>query len=181
MSLIADAVAVLTPAPTDEDRNAARAKARDAATPGDWLAMILDHHVLLEGAFAKTKSAPDASSRTAAMKELGIILTGHAIAEENAIYPGMATATSKGDADHAYTEQATVKMEMAKLEKLDPMSEEFLAQLEEIRVAVAHHMIEEEGDWYPELAGTAPAADQQLMTKNYTDAYTRFVGSEAFA
>jgi hypothetical protein len=42
-------------------------------------------------------------------------------------------------------------------------------------------MIEEEGDWYPELAGTAPAADQQLMTKNYTDAYTRFVGSEAFA
>ena len=112
------------------------------------------------------------------MKQLGVVLTGHMIAEENAIYPAMATATSKGDADHAYTEQATVKMEMAKLEMLDPISDEFLAKLEEIRVAVAHHMIEEEGDWFPELASTMPVAEQQTMAKNYTDAYSRFVGDE---
>jgi hypothetical protein len=43
--------------------------------------MILDHHLLLEDAFAATKAAIDSASRTAALKRLGVILTGHAIAE----------------------------------------------------------------------------------------------------
>ncbi len=181
MSLFSDAVAAVKPPPSEQDRADARDKARQIATPGDWLTQILDHHVQLEVAFATTASAGDASSRTAGMKKLGVILTGHAIAEENAIYPAMASATSKGDATHAYDEQATVKMEMAKLEKLDPMSDEFLAKLEEIRAAVAHHMIEEEGDWFPELANELPAADQQKMAQSYTEAFTRFVGQDSYA
>lgn len=181
MSLFSDAVAAVTPAPSDQDRADARAKARAAAGPDDWLSMILDHHVQLENAFAKTASASDASSRSAQMKRLGVILTAHAIAEENAVYPAMAMETSKGNATHAYTEQATVKIEMAKLEKLDPMSAEFLAKLEEIRAAVAHHMVEEEGNWFHELAETLPVQDQQMITKNYTEAFSRFVGEEAFA
>lgn len=181
MSLFSDAVAAVTPAPSDQDRADARDKARAVAAPGGWLSMILDHHIQLEDSFAETKAASDASSRTSAMKQLGVLLTGHAIAEENAIYPAMAMDTSKGDATHAYTEQATVKIEMAKLEMLDPMSDDFLAKLEEIRGAVAAHMVEEEGDWYPELAETSPAADQQIITKNYSEAFNRYVGEPAFA
>ena len=87
MSVLDKVIAAVTPPESDEDRAEARAKARATAEPGDWFSMILDHHLLLEDAFAATKTAGDAASRTAALKKLGIILTGHAIAEESVVYP----------------------------------------------------------------------------------------------
>lgn len=180
MSLFDKARDALTPAATPEQLAEARQKASELDTPGGWLATILDHHVQLEDAFAAVKSA-GGDSRGAALKDLGVLLTGHAIAEESAIYPAMATGGEKGDANHAYEEQATVKMEMAKLEKLDPMSREFLDKLEEIRSAVAHHMYEEEGTWFPDLAKTASTEDQQMIAKHYGEAFGRFVGEPALA
>ena len=126
----------------------------------------------------KTKNASDAGSRTVAAKQLGVILMGHAIAEESAVYPGMASSGEKGHASHAYTEQATVKMEMAALEKLDPMSKDFDDKLELIREAVAHHMYEEEGTWFPDLLRTASAQDSAMITEHYNDAFDRFVGED---
>ena len=181
MSLFDKAVAAMTPMESQEDRANARQRARATATPGGWLEMILDHHLQLEDAFAAVKRGTDAGSRRAAEKQLGVILTGHAIAEENAIYPGMALNDEKGEAEMAYNEQAMVKMQMAALEKLDPMSQDYLDKLEHIRGAVAHHMYEEEGSWFPDLAATATAADQQMMATHYKDAFDRFVGEDAMA
>ena len=181
MSLFDKAVAAVTPPESAEDRADARQKARNVARPGDWLSTILDHHLQLEDAFAATKAAGDSASRTAAMKRLGVILTGHAIAEESAIYPAMASGGEKGDAGIAYNEQAMVKMQMAELEKLDPMSQDFLDKLEHIRGAVAHHMYEEEGTWFPDLVANAPAADQQKIADHYNEAFQRFVGEDAMA
>ncbi|UVO50295.1 hemerythrin domain-containing protein [Sphingomonas sp. SUN019] len=172
-------IAAVTPPESDADRAEARAKAQATATPGGWFAMILDHHVLLEDAFAATKAAGDASARTAALKRLGVILTGHAIAEEAVIYPGLGEAGEKGHAELGYNEQVMVKMQMAMLEKLDPMSQDFLDKLEHIRGAVAHHMYQEEGTWFVELSEQAPAADQAMITKRYQEEWSRYVGAEA--
>ena len=54
-----------------------------------------------------------------------------------------------------------------------------IPKLDEIREAVAHHMYEEEGTWYPDLAETAPSADQQMMHRDYNEAFDRFVGEDA--
>lgn len=179
MSVLDKMIAAVTPPESDEARAEARANARAAAEPGDWFSMILDHHLLLEDAFAATKTAGDATSRTAALKKLGVILTGHAGAEETVVYPGLSASDQTGHADMGYTEQAMVKMQMAALEKLDPMSQDFDDKLEHIRGAVAHHMYEEEGTWFLDMKKEAPAADQAMMTKRYTEEWQRYVGADA--
>ncbi len=181
MSLFDKAVAAVTPLESEADRAEARERAQSIARPGDWLSTILDHHLQLEDKFAQAKAASDASSRQAALKALGVFLTGHAIAEESAIYPALASDGEKAEAEMAYNEQAMVKMQMAELEKLDPMSQDFLDKLEHIREAVAHHMYEEEGTWFSDLAESASPEDQRMIAKSYNDAFGRFVGEEAIA
>jgi hemerythrin superfamily protein len=178
MSLFDKAIAAVTPPESQEMRDEARAKARAVAQPGDWLSLILDHHLQLEAAFAAVKTAGDRAGRTAAQKKLGVILTGHAIAEESVIYPGMAEADEKGHANMAYTEQVEVKMQMAALEALDPTSQDFLDKLEHIRGAVAHHMFEEEGTWFPELKERAPADVQAKLTERYQEEFERYAGGD---
>ena len=110
---------------------------------------------------------------------MAVRITGHAIAEEAAIYPALAESGEKSEAEHAYTEQATVKMQMAELDKLDPASQEFTDKLEAIREAVAHHMYEEEGTWFPDLAQSASPEDQRMMADHYNGAFDRSVGDDA--
>jgi hypothetical protein len=178
MSIIDDTVAALTPAPSEEDRAEARDRARSVAKSGDWLSLVLEHHVMLEDGFARTLSESSAAGRKTAFKQLGIILTGHAGAEESVLYPAMDMTGETRHADHAYNEQVTVKKEMAALEQLDPMSSDFTEKLDGVRTAVAHHMIEEEGTWFPDLH-EAPEVDQQMLTKRYSEEFDRYVGQDS--
>jgi len=145
------------------------------AVPGDWLSMILDHHHEVEVAFAAVKKASSEAARTAAQKELAIILTGHAIAEESVIYPALAEVGEKGHAGTAYSEQAAVKIQMALLEKLPPMSPDYECKLEHIREAVVHHMCEEEGTWFLELQNKASAAEQGRLAARYKQEFVRYI------
>jgi hypothetical protein len=45
MSILDKVVAAVTPPESEDARKEARAKARGAARPGDWLSMVLDHHL----------------------------------------------------------------------------------------------------------------------------------------
>jgi hypothetical protein len=178
MSILDKAIGALTPPESEQARSDARAKARAAAEPGDWLSLVLSHHQEIETAFAAVKNAGDAASRTAAQKALGIVLTGHSIAEESVLYPALAEADEKGHATMAYTEQAAAKMQMAALENLDPMSQDYLDKLEHIKGAVAHHVYEEEGAWFIELKERASADVQQKLTQRYKEEFKRYVGSD---
>ena len=80
MSLIDKVVAAVTPPESEAARAQARAKARASATSGDWLSMVLDHHLQIESAFAAVKEAADAAGRLSAQKKLAVLLTGHSIA-----------------------------------------------------------------------------------------------------
>jgi hypothetical protein len=176
MSLLDKVVAAVTPLESDEQRAEARSKARNAATDGDWLSLILDHHVQIESAFAAVKAASNASSRLSAQKRLALLLTGHSIAEEAVIYPALVKADEESSSTKAYTEQSAAKVQMALLEDIDPMSQEYLDKLEHIRGAVAHHVYEEEGTWFVELRTKLPAADQTKMTFRYQQEFTRYTG-----
>jgi hypothetical protein len=178
MSLLDKAIAAVTPPVSPEKRAEARAQARAAAQPGDWLSQILDHHEGIEAAFAAVKAAGDIDARRAAQKKLGVLLTGHSIAEEAVIYPALAHAGKTMHATMAYTQQAAAKMQMAALEHLDPLSEDYLDKLGHLEGAVATHVYEEESDWFLDLKQNAPAPDQQAATQRYAEEYGRYIGED---
>jgi hypothetical protein len=179
MSIIDKVVSAVTPLESDEARREARSGARSTARSGDWLYMVLQHHEQIEAAFAAVKAASTATAQTAALKKLGVVLTGHSNAEESVIYPAMTKADEKGHAGTAYTEQAAAKTQMALLEGLTPLSQEFLDKLEHIRGAVSHHMYEEEKHWFLELHQKAPPADQAKITERYQEEFSQYVGRDA--
>jgi hypothetical protein len=174
MSMFDKLVAAVTPPESDQARREARAKAMNAAMPGDWLSTALQQHLQLEAAFATVREAVDVESRVLAQRQLGVLLTGHAIAEEAVLYPALAIAGEKGHAGMGYTEQATVKTQMAELEALPPMTQDFLDKLEHIRGAVAHHMYEEEGTWFLEIKEKVPSVDQDKLTKRFAEEFERY-------
>ena len=63
---------------------------------------------------------------------------------------------------------------MGLLEDLEPMSQEYLDKLEHIRGAVAHHVYEEEGNWFVDLKRKLPPADQTKITFRYQEEFSRY-------
>jgi hypothetical protein len=161
---------------SDEARAKARSKALAAATEGDWLSLVLQHHQQIEAAFAAVKAAGDAANRAAAQKKLAVLLTGHSIAEEAILYPALAKAGEESHSTKAYAEQSAAKVQMGLLEDMQPMSQEYLDKLEHLRGAVAHHVYEEEGTWFLELKQKLPAAGQTKLTFRYKEQFSRYMG-----
>ena len=178
MSILDKVIAAVTPPESDEARAEARQKATAAATPGDWLSQILDHHRRIEALFAAVRAATTPEARRDAQKRLGIVLTGHSIAEEAAIYPALAADKQVAHAGLAYQEQSAAKMELGLLERLDPMSQDYLDKLGHIEGAVAHHVYSEEGNWFLELAKDLSDADQAMITERYREEFDRYVGAD---
>ncbi len=175
MSLFDKVVAAVTPPESEEARAEARAKAQAAAGDGDWLSLVLQHHRQIEAAFAAVRAATDTASRVAAQKKLAIVLTGHSIAEEAVLYPALVKADEEEHSTKAYTEQSAAKVQMGLLEDLPPMSQEYLDKLEHIRGAVAHHVYEEEGNWFLDLKKKLPSADQTKLTFRYKEQISRYM------
>jgi hypothetical protein len=174
MSLIDKVVAAVTPAVSKEKRREARAKARAAAGQNDWLAQVLRHHEQIEALLGALRATQDVTSRLKVLKELALVLTAHANAEEAVIYPALVHFDHKAHGMAGYTEQAGAKANMGELEYLDPMSAEFLNKLEHMRGAVAHHMYEEEGDRFLDLKNL-PSSDQARLTARYMEEFDRYM------
>jgi hemerythrin superfamily protein len=179
MSFLDRIVAAITPPESDETRFEARARARALATPGDWLEQILDDHDRIEAAFERTRSANTADAQLVAQKELMVLLTGHSSAEEVAIYPQLVETGHRANSGLAYEEQAMTKIQLALLEKLQPLSNDFLEKLEHIRGAVTHHMYQEESSWLLKLKEEATTADQSRMTARFREEMARYQSSVA--
>ena len=154
----------------------AAAQPRRMRGGGDWLSMILQHHQVLNRAFEDTKNARGARARAAAQMHLAAVTAAHAGAEETAIYPTMIMVGMAPDGQHAYQEQIEVKVALAELDAIpDKTSAAYDTKLESIRAAVAHHMREEEDQWYPELRRRASAEQNASMTMHYGMDYQRFL------
>jgi hemerythrin superfamily protein len=179
MTILDKVIAAVTPPESQAERDEARSKARAAAQNSPWLARVLEHHQQIEAAFAAVKNAGDANGRRRAQKWLGTLLTGHSIAEEAVLYPAMALSDQKAHATAAYTEQSGAKINLAALESMDPMSQDYLDKLEHVRGAVAHHVYEEENDWFPALARDGDAALQARLSARYTEEFDRYMGPDS--
>jgi len=175
MGLLDKVVAAVTPEASDEERARAHAQARSLAGEGSWLAHALDHHEQIEAAFATVRDATTAGARRMAQRDLALFLTGHSNAEEAVLYPAMALTDQKGHATAAYTEQSAAKVQLAALEELDPLSQDYLDKLEHLRAAVMHHVHEEESKWFPELRNTGDATLQGRLSRRFKEEFDRYM------
>ena len=178
MTILDKVLAAVTPTEDSDKNREARAKAEAAAGSTGWLAMVLDHHKQIEEAFAAVKDARSPTGRRTAQKWLGTILTGHSIAEEAVLYPAMANTDQKSHATEMYTEQSATKIQMAALDDLEPMSQDYLDKLEHIRGAVAHHVAEEEGEYFLKLRDTADGPTNGKLTRLFREEFDRYMGSD---
>lgn len=179
MSVLDKVIAAVTPTESEEERRAARHEAEQAATHCEWLRAVLSHHRAVEDAFAQVAAAADATGRRHAQRWLATLLTGHSLAEETVIYPAMALTDQKAHSTAAYTEQSGAKVNLAALETLDPMSQDYLDKLEHVRGAVAHHVYEEESKWFVQLARSGDAAMQARLSARYVEEFNRYMGPDA--
>ena len=168
----------VTPPESEDARRQARARARAAAGTADWLAQILDHHVQIEAAFAAVTAAAGLGPRRLAQRELEVLLSAHANAEEAVIYPALIHFGHKIHGTVGYTEQAGAKANLGELDYLDALSQAYLDKLEHIRGAVAHHVYEEEGDRFLDLKKLS-VEDQLRLTERYREEFERFMGGSA--
>lgn len=177
MSFLDKIAATLAPAASEKDMLEARRKAEQIGAGEQWLGMIVDQHKQIESLIDEVIHAPDAGRRRAALREFGTVLTGHSNAEEVVVYPDIAVESSKAHAGMAYEEHAMTKIQVAELEKLDPMSQEWRDKAEHIRSALQQHVYQEEGSWLPQLADKLPASEKSRMTERFIEEYERYCGS----
>lgn len=174
MSVLDKVIAAVTPPESDDARAEARRKAQNAAATCDWLRLVLDHHLQIEGAVAEIEQSSSAEGRRKAQKSLALVLTGHSLAEEVVLYPALALNGEKAHSGMGYTEQSAVKVQMAALEELDPMSQDYLDKIGHIKGALQHHMYEEEGSWFPDLIEKTGSGEQ--LAARYRKEYDRYTG-----
>lgn len=178
MSILDKVIAAVVPEPTPQERAEVRAKARALSGGSGWLSQVLDHHEQIDAAFVAVRTASNSTSRRAAQKWLGTLLTGHSIAEEAVLYPAMALRDHKAHSAEAYTEQSGAKVQTAGLDELEPMSDDYLDKLEHLRAAVAMHVYREESDWFPQLRKSGEAVAQTKLSRRYKEEFERYMGSD---
>ena len=172
MSVIDKALAAITPQPGADKRAEATQRAREAAAPGDWLSLALDHHDEIRAAFAEGRAVRSAGDRRAAMERLAVVLNGHSLAEEIVLYPAMAQNGHKVQAGVAYSEQTTAKMQMAEWENIPPSTPEWKDKLEHIEGAVLTHIYEEESSWFLKLKEKGEG--QGHLTQRFREEFERY-------
>lgn len=177
MSFLDRLASAVTPAASDEQRAEARRKV-EALAPGEaWLGMIVEQHKRIEALFAEAKTASDANSQREAARKLATLLTGHATAEEAVVYPIVSEDSGKTHAGMAYEEHAMTKVQLSKLERIDPMSEAWIEKLEHIRSAVQQHIYQEENSWLPDLVEKTSAEKKTVLSRRYAEEFERYCGA----
>lgn len=174
MSFLDRIAAAVMPAASDEERASARRNAEALSSGHDWFGTVLEHHRQIEAAFDRAFSASEPSERQAAVKALGVILTGHSNAEEAVLYPAVVEHSGKSHATMAYEEQAMAKIQLNELERLDPMGKDWREKLEHLQSAVAQHMYQEESEWFPDLVRNTPESMQQMLGQRFTEEFQRY-------
>jgi iron-sulfur cluster repair protein YtfE (RIC family) len=176
MSFLDKIVAAVTPPESEEDRAQAHRDAQDLAASNPWLDRALRHHEQIGAAFERARHATNEGDAQVAVRQLADVLIAHSVAEEVVLYPVLAIEGHKGHASMAYEEQQLAKVQMAELERLTPLSEDWRDKLEHIRGAVMHHIYEEESTWFPEIAREVDETTRAMLDQRFAEEYNRYMG-----
>lgn len=153
------------------------AVAQTDAAGGDWMAMVRSHHAMLDATFQDLLATRDnqARQRKALHQRLAYILTAHAVAEENVLYPALAMHGLKPGSDKLYHDQAEAKVMNAELDMAaDKGNSAWLDKVRTLQAAITTHAKQdEEADLYPKLMQAASREENAMLTAGYRREFMR--------
>ena len=135
--------------------------------PDNVVELLLEDHRSVEQRFSAFDDArPEA--RPELFWKLTDELVRHEVAEEVVIYPVLREVPG-GDAlaDARIDEQSEAEQQLARMEKLDPTTPEFMAELTDLKAAVLEHAGREETEAFPLLSTSVPSPDQVRLADEY--------------
>ncbi len=121
----------------------------------DVIRLLKTDHREVEAMFAELETVTrDPETRKDLADKVIMELIRHAVAEEQYLYPAVRKALPNGDevADHELEEHAEAEKTMNELDKLQPTDSTFETVLTRLITQIRHHVEEEEGDLFPQLA-----------------------------
>jgi hemerythrin superfamily protein len=125
-----------------------------------------DHEAITERFLELRGTHPDLRDRL--FWELMDQLVRHEVAEETVVYPALREEPG-GDviADARIAEEAETEALLARMEKLDPTTEEFLGAVKDLQSAVLAHAQKEEDEVFPLLTANEEAGYHALLGQRF--------------
>ncbi len=146
-------------------------------TGGDWMAQVRAQHRAIDAQFQVLKGLRGPARRTAELMTLKTLLTAHSIAEEVALYPGVAMKVSRSELDRLYKEQQDAKVTLAEIDAMLAMpgrDPDFMPRLMALEAAIKTHVAEEESQAFPRLMRAATPQMNAKMSRDFAMAFTRY-------
>lgn len=176
MSFLDRIAAAVAPAASDEDRAEARRKIESMARGEPFAETVVSQHKEIEALFAEARGAQGGAAAHQAVRQLATLLTGHSNAEEAVLYPDLAEFGGKTQAAMAYEEHAMTKVQLAKLQRMEPGSKEWREKLDHIESAVQQHVYQEENSWLPDIITNTPQEIKAELSRRYHEELERYFG-----
>ncbi|TFY99866.1 hemerythrin domain-containing protein [Ramlibacter rhizophilus] len=153
--------------------NLSHVAAQTAAAGGDWLAMIEQHHRLIQRSFEELLSRTDAPWDQLDLQLLNLhhVLKAHQIGEEHVIYPAAVRAGLQTAAERLYQQEAEAKVISAQLRLIVLVRDRNAGWTESAqrlqKLVLQHALEEEEQQVYPKLRQQLSPAQNQLLSQLY--------------
>jgi iron-sulfur cluster repair protein YtfE (RIC family) len=136
--------------------------------PTDDLISLLaqDHESIKERFFELRHADPDVRGRL--FWELTDQLVRHEVAEEVVVYPALRQEPGGAAiAEARRREESQAERVLARLEKLDPFTEEFRGAIRDLELAVQDHAQKEEAEVFPLLAANEESGYLALLGQKF--------------
>jgi hemerythrin superfamily protein len=133
----------------------------------DIISLLEQDHQAVRERFSELEAA-GVDDRAQLFWELMEQLVRHEVAEEAVVYPALRQEPG-GDAiaDARVAEESEAEQLLARLEKLDPATEEFKGAVRDLRAAVLDHAAKEEGEVFPLLAASGEDGYLALLGQKF--------------
>lgn len=136
--------------------------------PTDDLVSLLaqDHEAIRERFFELGHADPDVRGQL--FWELRDQLVRHEVAEEVVVYPALRQEPGGAAiAEARRREESQAEKVLARLEKLDPLTEEFRGAIRDLELAVQDHTQKEEAEVFPLLAANEESGYLALLGQKF--------------
>lgn len=161
--------AVAQNAPMESLGNTSRSTAQPGGT--EIFDGLIQDHKEIAAMLSQMQALESNSDRVRSVGTLKTLLTRHAVAEENALYPALALLANEEDqAQDMYSQHAAMKIDLYALEQAAMGNGDWQTQLQEITQTITEHVQEEERDVFPTmretLGATAARQVEQQVEQN---------------
>lgn len=137
---------------------------RAGTAGGQPFADLIQDHRQVAQMLKQLASATDPQTRQQQVKQLKTMLTAHAVAEENALYPALQTiADDEDEAESAYREHARMKVQLFEVEMAAATGKDWDDKVKTLTKTITEHVEEEESKIFPRMQQQLESAQLQQV------------------